>query len=84
MGADGVSQAAALALRQLQDQLAAAYTDLAACQVPYLRFSPISGDKHAYSQGWDRLLDEQAARLCLPAWLIGGERFFENRCEGYD
>jgi hypothetical protein len=33
MGAHGVSQAAALALRQLQDQLAAAYTDLAACQV---------------------------------------------------
>ncbi len=33
MGAHGVSQAAAQALRQLQDQLAAAYTDLAACQV---------------------------------------------------
>ncbi|EIE27146.1 hypothetical protein COCSUDRAFT_55170 [Coccomyxa subellipsoidea C-169] len=32
MGAHGVSQAAAQALRQLQDQLAAAYTDLAACQ----------------------------------------------------
>ncbi|BDA50890.1 hypothetical protein COCOBI_17-1090 [Coccomyxa sp. Obi] len=32
MGAHGVSQAAAMALRQLQDQLDAAYTDLATCQ----------------------------------------------------
>ena len=33
MGAHGVSQAAAMALRQLQDQLAAAYKDIATCQV---------------------------------------------------
>ena len=43
MGAHGVSQAAAQALRHLQDQLAAAYTDLAACQV--IPFGAIRSDR---------------------------------------